>query len=87
MLGKHDAGLDDVEVVQLRLVGFGERTGEKIGLLLVVALQTHPVAWPDDGFHEPGRVFQSNDFAFGEALPGLKPFFAISLLRVPINHA
>ncbi|MNI63604.1 hypothetical protein D3C73_1189870 [compost metagenome] len=47
MLGTADAGHDHVQVVQALGVGLGQRTGEEVGLLLVVAFEHHPVPWGD----------------------------------------
>jgi len=45
-----------VQSVQLRGIGLHERGGEKISLLLVVALDRDAVAWLDDGFEKLGRT-------------------------------
>ena len=44
MRGQHDARLHHVQVMDLRGVEVRERRGEDVGLLLIVALQAHPVA-------------------------------------------
>jgi len=56
VLGAADAGHDHVQVVQALRVGLGQRTREKVGLLLVVALEHHAVAGGDqqfEGFDDP----------------------------------
>jgi hypothetical protein len=45
-----------VQIVQLRGTGLRECGGEKISLLLVVALDRDAVAWLDDGFEQLGRT-------------------------------
>ncbi len=52
MLAEDDSGLNYVDVMQLRPVSVGERAGQEVGLLLVVAFEAHAVARPDDGLHQ-----------------------------------
>ncbi len=87
MLGQHDAGLDDMQIVQLALVGLGERTGEEVGLLLVVAFETDPVARPDDRLQQLGGVVRRHQLALGEAAASLEPLLAIALFDIPCGHA
>ena len=87
MLGEHDAGLDDVEVMDLRLVDLGEGAGEEVGLLLVVAFEAHPITGPDDRLHQLRRVTRGDDLALGELPPGGETLVAVALLRVPFSHA
>jgi hypothetical protein len=47
MPGQHDAGLDHVKIVDLGWIDIGERSGEDVRLLLVVAFQTNAVARPN----------------------------------------
>ena len=87
MLRQHYAGLHDVEVVQLGLVGLGERAGEEVGLLLVVAFEADPVTGSYNGFHQLRGVLRRHQLALGVAPPGSEPLLTVALFRVPICHA
>ena len=56
---KGDCRLDHMQSVDFCRVDLAETVGEEIGLLLIVALQTHPIPRVDDGLKEgrrPGRI-------------------------------
>ena len=62
VLGQADARHDQVHVVHPGRVDLGQRTGKKVGLLLIVAFETDPVArfelryFASDDFHLTGDI-------------------------------
>ena len=87
VLGEHDAGLHDVDVVQHLRVGLGERARQEVSLLLVVALEAEPVARLDDRLEQLGNVARRHDLALGETRPRRQPRVAVDLLLAPVAHA
>ena len=84
MLGEHDAGLHDVQVVQQRRVGLGERGGEPVRLLLVVALEADPVPRAYHRLEQRGRILGTDALAVGEAAPGGEAGVAILRPATPV---
>ena len=87
VLGEHDAGLHDVDVVQHLRVGLGERACEEVGLLLVVAFEAEPIAGLEDGLEQFRDVGRRHDLARGEARPRLEPLVSVGLFRAPVDHS
>jgi hypothetical protein len=55
MVRQGQDGLHHMKIVDARRVHLRQRGGEKIGLLLIVALDSHAVAGLDDRFKQLGR--------------------------------
>jgi hypothetical protein len=49
VLGQHDAGLHDVQVVQNFRISVGQTSRQKVRLLLVVAFEADAISGPDYG--------------------------------------
>jgi hypothetical protein len=47
VLGQHNAGLHDVQIVQDFRIGFGQAAGEEVRLLLVVTFEADTIPGPD----------------------------------------
>ncbi len=58
MVRQRQDGLHHVQIVDLRWVHTRQGGGEKIGLLLIVALDRHAVAGLDDRFKQLGRALR-----------------------------
>jgi len=56
-----------MQVMQARRIESGQRLGQKIGLLLVIALQTHPVTRLDHTVEQISNTFSRNQFAVERA--------------------
>gem|GEM_PF-6418854 len=67
MLGAADAGHDHVQVVQLAGIDLGQRAGEEIRLLLVVAFEYHAIAGCDQRFQGLDDPLAGQHHAIGEA--------------------
>jgi hypothetical protein len=55
--------LHHVQIVDLRRIDIRQGGSEKIGLLLIVALDRHAVAGLDDRFEQLGRALCRTEFA------------------------
>jgi len=62
MVRQGQDGLHHVKIVDARRVHLRQRGGEKIGLLLIVALDSHAVAGLDDRFKQLGRRSAGQSF-------------------------
>ena len=58
-----DAGHDHMQIVDFLRIDFRQHAGEKIGLLLVVAFQHHPVAGGEQVFQYADQLVSGDDFA------------------------
>ncbi|CAM5482752.1 hypothetical protein SSTU70S_02877 [Stutzerimonas stutzeri] len=67
MLGAADAGHDHVQIVKFAWVDLGQRTGEKVRLLLVVAFEHHPITRSDQRFERRDDLVTRQYHAIGEA--------------------
>ncbi len=67
VLGAADAGHDHVQVVQLAGIDLGQRAGEEIRLLLVVAFEYHAIAGCDQRFQGLDDPLAGQHHAIGEA--------------------
>jgi hypothetical protein len=63
MVGQRQDGLHHVQIVEQRRIDIPQGGGEKIGLLLIVALDRHAVAGLDDRFEQLGRPLCGAEFA------------------------
>ena len=63
MVGQRQHRLHHVQVVHPRRIHLRQGGGEKIGLLLIVALDRHAVAGLDDCFEQPRRAVGGADFS------------------------
>jgi hypothetical protein len=79
-----DARLNHMQVVQLSGIGLRKALGQEVCLLLVVALQADPVAWPDDSLQQRGRVGRPDNLAAGDFAPGPQPLVPAPLLAIPV---
>ena len=86
VLGEHDAGLHDVDVVQHLGVGLDKGPRQEVGLLLVVTLETKAVARLENGFEQLGDIPRRHDLALGETRPRFEPLGSVGLLLSPVGH-
>jgi hypothetical protein len=86
VLGQHDAGLHDVQVVQHFRIGFGQTGSQKVRLLLVVAFEADTIFGPDHRLEQRGRVVWRYYLSRCEFAPRGETFAAGSLLALPISH-
>ena len=63
MVGQRQHRLHHVQIVQPCRIGLRERGGQKIGLLLIVALDSDAVARFDDCFEQQRRAVGGADFS------------------------
>ena len=61
MIGQRQHGLHHVQIVHPRRIDLRQGRGEKIGLLLIVALDRHAVAGLDDRLEQLGRPLGAAD--------------------------
>ena len=64
-------------------VDFGQRARQKVGLLLVVALQHHTVARNDQGFKNLDQACGWDDATIGDGLDQINPALLLFLTSVP----
>jgi len=86
VLGQDDARLDHVQVVDLVGVAGGKATRQTIRLLLVVALQTDPIARTKDRLQKLDDGRGRYDLAFGMTAPSLDAGIAGLSLTAPLGH-
>lgn len=86
MLGQHDARLHHVQVVDLRVVDVGERDGEQVGLLLVVAFEAHAIARPQHRFEQRDGVARIDALAARERRAGRDACVARLPRVIPSGH-
>ena len=86
VLGQHDTGLHDVQVVQHFRIGFGQTGSQKVRLLLVVAFEADTISGPDHRLEQRGRVVWRHHLSRCEFAPCGETFVAGSLLALPISH-
>ena len=67
MVRQRQDGLHHVQIVDPRRIYVRQGRGEKIGLLLIVALDRHAVAGLDDRFEQLGRPLRGAEFPVGGA--------------------
>jgi hypothetical protein len=63
MLGQRQDGLHHMQIVDPRRIHIRQGGGEKIGLLLIVALDRYAVARLDDRFEQLGRPLRGTEFS------------------------
>jgi hypothetical protein len=80
---KNDAGLHDVQIMDLLPVDARQNFGEKIGLLLVVALEADPIARADDRLEKRLRTVRPHHLA--ACVMGTS-FQASAPLLIPVSH-
>ena len=85
MLVPGDGGDDHVEVMYLPRVHLGQSAGQESRLLLVAALQHHPVPGPDNLLQEGDDLRGGYHLSIGVPLPCVHSFPLGSSLVVP-NH-
>ncbi len=86
MLRQHDARLHHVQVVHPGKIDRKQRAAEQIRLLLVIAFQAHPVAGPNDGFHQPRGIARFHDLAARQPGAGLDAGIARLAVALPCRH-
>ena len=86
VLGQHDAGLNDVQIVQYFGIGSGETRREKVRLLLVVAFEADAISGPDYSLQQRGRIVWRDHLSRCEFAPRCETFIAGSPLTLPISH-
>ncbi len=86
MLGQHDARLHHVQVVDLRAVDVGERGGEQVGLLLVVAFEAHAIAGPQHRFEQRDGVARIDPLALRVSRAGREACIARLPRVIPSGH-
>ena len=69
VLGQHDTGLYDVQVVQQFRIGLGQAGREKVRLLLVVAFEADAISGPDHRLKQRGRIVWGTIFPAANLLP------------------
>jgi hypothetical protein len=69
-----------VQIVELRGIGFRQRSGEEIGLLLVVAFDRDAVARFDDRFEQCRRAVGRAELSATDLCASRQPGSAISPL-------
>ncbi len=86
VLGKDHAGLHHMKIVDLRRINVSEGGSENVGLLLIVTLQTDPVARTKNCFQEIGQIRGRNCFAARVARPCLDAGLPRRFLPFPVFH-
>jgi hypothetical protein len=86
MLGQHDAGLHNVEIVQYLGIGFGQARRQEVRLLLIVTFEADAIPGPDHLFEQCGHVIGCQDLTLGEFATCLETIVADAPLALPINH-
>ena len=56
MLGQHDAGLHNVQIVQNLRIGFGQASRQEVRLLLIVTFEADTIAGPYHRLEQFRRV-------------------------------
>ena len=75
-----------MQIIHLGEVNRQQRPAKQIGLLLVVAFQTNPIARPNDGFHQPRRVAGLDDLAARQPGAGFDAVIARFAVSSPGRH-
>jgi hypothetical protein len=86
VLGQHDAGLHDVQVVQNFRISVGQASRQEVRLLLVVAFEANTIAGPDYGLQQCGSVARRHHLSLCELTACVEPLVAESPFALPINH-
>ena len=86
VLRQHDAGLNDMQIIQNLCIGRGETGREKVGLLLVVALKADTISGSDYRLEQRGRIVWRDHLSRREFASRCETFVASSPLRLPICH-
>ena len=86
MLGAADAGHDHVQIVKFARVDLGQGAGEEIRLLLVVALEHHPIAGSDQQFQGLDDPLARQHHAVGEAAHLIDPSGFFSATTRPLRR-
>ena len=86
VLGQHDTGLHDMQVMQHFRVGFGQTGSQKVRLLLVVAFKADTIIRPDHRLEQRGRIVWRHHLSRCEFAPSSETFVAGPLFTLPIRH-
>jgi hypothetical protein len=86
VLGQHDTGLHDVQVMQHFRIGFGQTASQKVRLLLVVAFETDAIPGSDHRLEQRSRIFRRHHLSGGESAASSETFVAGPLFTSPISH-
>src|SRR5471032_1264210 len=82
---ENDPGLHDMEVVDSRRVDVRQDFGEKVRLLLIVALETDPVAGTDNCLKQRLHILRWDHFAAGEAGRRRETVMSRATLLLPVS--
>ena len=86
MLGQHDAGLHNVQVVQNFRISVGQASRQEVSLLLVVTFEANTIAGPDHGLKQRRGVARRHHLSLSELTACAEPLVAGSPFALPINH-
>ncbi|GAB3389502.1 hypothetical protein GCM10027514_32370 [Azotobacter armeniacus] len=86
VLGAADAGHDHVQIVQPAGIDLGQRAGQEVRLLLVVAFQHHAIAGGDQRFQGGDYPVARQDHAIGEATHLLEPALLLAAPARPLRR-
>jgi hypothetical protein len=81
---ENDAGLHDVQIMDPLPVDARQNFREKIGLLLVVALEADPIARADDSLEKRLCTLRRRQLAFGVAGTCIQAGFPLAPLLLPV---
>ena len=84
---QNDAGLHDVQIMDLLPVDARQNFSEKIGLLLVVALEADPIARADDRLEKRLCALRPRHLAAGEAGTSIQAGVPLAPLLLPVSGA
>ena len=86
VLGQHDAGLHDVQIVQHFRIGFGQTRRQKVRLLLVVAFEADAISGPDHRLEQRGRMLGATIFPAANLLPAARRSSRARCSLLPVSH-
>ena len=84
---ENDSRLHDMEIVDSRPVDACQDLGEKVRLLLVVALEADPVAGADDRLEQRLRALRRHHLAAGVAGACIQAGVSLAPLLLPLCHS